>query len=126
VDCARARALAGSLRRARAPPMAVSALLDAVAAVVTCARPIRIACVGDSNTAGFRGVWSAPSPHSYPAELQHLLGPAYEVVNLGESGATLSQTGQDGADDFVTDAAYSSRPSYARLVRERWDVVVVM
>ena len=50
------------------------------------AEPIRIACLGDSITAGAR-VDSATQ--SYPARLHELLGRNFEVRNFGIGGATL-------------------------------------
>jgi len=46
----------------------------------------RIVCVGDSNT------WGLENPEqSYPCILQTILGHNYEVINAGESGATLER-----------------------------------
>lgn len=46
-----------------------------------------IACVGDSIT---EGVGSTNSTyHSYPAQLQNMLGSSYKVINCGASGTTL-------------------------------------
>ncbi len=55
------------------------------------AAPIRIACIGDSITAGV-GTSHAPTK-SYPAKLQEMLGDRYEVGNFGHSAATLSRKG---------------------------------
>lgn len=52
---------------------------------------IRIACVGDSITAG-AGL-AKPENSAYPVVLGQLLGPAYEVGNFGVSGTTLSKNG---------------------------------
>ncbi|MCA9214687.1 MAG: sulfatase-like hydrolase/transferase [Planctomycetales bacterium] len=51
----------------------------------------RVACLGDSITAGAR---VDAKTESYPARLQHLLGDAYEVRNFGIGGATLIKTGR--------------------------------
>ncbi len=51
----------------------------------------RVACVGDSITAG-AGL-ADPGSSAYPAVLGRLLGPAYEVRNFGVSGTTLSRDG---------------------------------
>ncbi len=51
----------------------------------------RVACVGDSITAG-SGL-SHPESSAYPAVLGQLLGNAYEVRNFGVSGATLLKGG---------------------------------
>ena len=53
--------------------------------------PIRIACLGDSITAGAR---VDAATQSYPVRLQELLGDGYEVRNLGLGGATLIKTGR--------------------------------
>lgn len=51
---------------------------------------LRVACLGDSITAGAR---VDEQNESYPAQLQKLLGDAYEVRNFGIGGATLIQAG---------------------------------
>lgn len=53
--------------------------------------PIRVACLGDSITAGARVNATA---ESYPARLQELLGNTYDVRNFGIGGATLIRTGR--------------------------------
>ena len=55
------------------------------------AEPIRVACLGDSITAGAR---VDANTESYPARLQGLLGDDYEVRNFGIGGATLIKTGR--------------------------------
>jgi len=87
---------------------------------------LRIACVGDSITQGFRGIWSAPSEHAYPSQLQALLGTGFDVVNIGNPGSTLSKAGMDGAGEYKSTAAYWDRPQFVELTSARWDVVVVM
>lgn len=52
---------------------------------------IRVACVGDSITYGY-GIEDRER-RSYPAVLQRLLGPRFEVGNLGVSGDTLLKEG---------------------------------
>ena len=52
---------------------------------------IRIACVGNSITAGAR--IDNPKINSYPAQLGTMLGDGYEVGNFGVSGTTLLQKG---------------------------------
>ncbi|RXJ49952.1 GDSL-type esterase/lipase family protein [Gelidibacter gilvus] len=52
---------------------------------------IKVACVGDSVTFG-AGIQD-PEEHSYPAQLQLLLGTDYEVGNFGHSGATMLRNG---------------------------------
>ncbi|HCS53055.1 sulfatase-like hydrolase/transferase [Rubinisphaera sp.] len=55
------------------------------------ASPIRVACLGDSITAGAR---VDAKTESYPARLQVLLGENFEVRNFGIGGATLIRTGR--------------------------------
>jgi sialate O-acetylesterase len=52
---------------------------------------IKVACVGNSITAGY--LLANPKQESYPAQLQQLLGNQYEVGNFGLSGATLLKKG---------------------------------
>ncbi len=53
---------------------------------------IRVACLGDSITAGART--KDPTKQSYPARLQQMLGPGWEVRNVGLGGATLLRRGR--------------------------------
>jgi len=53
--------------------------------------PIKVACVGDSITAGA----GAPKGKSYPAQLQSLLGPGWKVQNFGRSGRTMLRKGDN-------------------------------
>ena len=51
----------------------------------------RVACLGDSITAGAR---VDPATHSYPTQLQDLLGDEFEIRNFGLGSATLIKTGR--------------------------------
>lgn len=53
------------------------------------AQKLRIACAGDSITAGIGA--ANMEADSYPAQLQRLVGDAYEVLNFGVGGRTLSR-----------------------------------
>lgn len=53
--------------------------------------PIRIACLGDSITAGAR---VEAATESYPVRLQELLGERFQVRNFGTGGATLLKSGR--------------------------------
>ncbi len=75
---------------------------------------VKVACVGDSITAG---VGSSGDLHNYPSLLGDLLGPGYNVANFGESGATLLQNG---------DSPYKQRGGYGRSAAFRPNVVVIM
>lgn len=75
----------------------------------------RIACVGDSITYG--ACTTSPSNYSYPHRLQQLLGPEYEVVNLGVSGACMQRN---------ANFSYWTTSKFQTFISERWDVVIVM
>lgn len=65
-----------------------SVLILFLTGIGVCARkPVKVACIGNSITYGI-GV-KAPETDSYPAQLQRLLGPGYEVGRFGKPGATL-------------------------------------
>ncbi|MGC3992265.1 MAG: GDSL-type esterase/lipase family protein [Chthoniobacteraceae bacterium] len=53
--------------------------------------PIRVACVGDSITFGY--LLKDRAHDAYPAVLQGLLGPGWQVGNFGVSGCTLLKAG---------------------------------
>lgn len=55
------------------------------------AQRIKVACVGNSVTYGY-GIENRET-NCYPAQLQQMLGDAYEVENFGHSGATLLNKG---------------------------------
>jgi sialate O-acetylesterase len=52
---------------------------------------IKVACIGDSVTAGY--LLTDAANESYPSQLQILMGEKYEVKNFGHSGATLLKKG---------------------------------
>jgi lysophospholipase L1-like esterase/pimeloyl-ACP methyl ester carboxylesterase len=88
--------------------------LAGTAATALFAAPVRVACVGDSITAGS----GTPSPdwHGYPAQLQRLLGDGYMVGNFGVSGATLLNGG---------DKPYQHEAAFKNALGSRPDVVVI-
>lgn len=76
---------------------------------------LKIACVGDSITAGAHA--SGPAM-AYPQQLQSMLDPsAYAVTNLGACGSTMQKAG---------DSPYWQRPQYQTLISNTWDIVVIM
>ena len=89
--------------------VASSSLLPAQAATPAAPPAIRVACVGDSITAGYLSSnASFAYPGRLPAQLDAKFGPdAYEVTNFGAGGATV----QKGAD-----SPYWNRTQYAALV----------
>lgn len=75
--------------------------------------PVRVACVGDSITAG-----AGTDPGmSYPSQLQALLGGQWEVKNFGVSGRTLLQKG---------DFPYWAEAAYRNAQAFKPDVVMIM
>lgn len=59
--------------------------------VVSAQEQIKVACIGNSVTYGFKH--ENPSQTSYPSQLGRLLGSGYNVRNFGYSGATLLNKG---------------------------------
>jgi lysophospholipase L1-like esterase len=77
--------------------------------------PIKIACVGDSITYGYTS--SNPTYHSYPSQLQNLLGDGYVVNNYGKSGFTLMKSGDKS---YWTTSEYTASQSFLP------DIVILM
>lgn len=75
---------------------------------------IRIACAGDSITYG-AGVEDREKK-CYPARLNALLGPRFDVRNLGRNGSTASSTG---------DLSYRSTDEFKALQEFRPEVVIL-
>jgi len=71
------------------------------------AKPIRVACVGDSITAG----------SGYPYKLRLLLGPNYEVGNFGVSGSTVS---------LNSSKPYMNESKFQEAINFHPDIVVIM
>jgi lysophospholipase L1-like esterase len=74
---------------------------------------VRVACVGDSITAGS----GAAKGKSYPSQLQEMLGDGWTVGNFGVSGRTLLKKG---------DFPYWKEKAYQDALGFRPDVVIVM
>lgn len=88
-------------------------LLIASASFSFSAEKIKVACVGDSITAG-AGVKDAKN--RYPTQLGELLGADYEVKNFGNSGSTMLDDG---------DKPYKKQKSYTDAVAYIPDIVVI-
>lgn len=73
---------------------AILSIAIAAVAMLSCTKePVRIACVGDSITFG-HGI--ADRDHdTYPAILDSVMGPGYDVRNFGISGRTLMNSGDE-------------------------------
>ena len=91
-----------------------SLLLVVVGAHTFAFAAVKVACVGDSITAGY--ALKEPARDAYPAQLARLLGDAYEVRNFGVSAATLMDAG-----NFT----YRTRPAHDEALAWRPDVVVI-
>ena len=76
--------------------------------------PVRVACVGNSITYGFK--LPDPARDSYPSQLQRMLGDGYEVGNFGHSGATLLRHGY---------RPYFDMPEYKQAMDFKGDVDVI-
>jgi len=74
---------------------------------------VRVACVGDSITAG-SGI--ADRKMTYPAQLAALLGAKWQVENFGVSGATMMNSG---------DKPYQNEAKFRAAVAFKPDVVVI-
>lgn len=86
----------------------------ALMSVLAYARPIKVACVGNSITYGYLLV--DRETEAYPARLQQLLGSGYEVMNFGRSSATLLRNGH---------FPYVTQPEYEQALAYKPDVVVI-
>src|SRR4051812_11154381 len=78
------------------------------------AEKIKVACVGDSITAG-AGVQD-PGHNAYPVVLQRLLGDKYEVKNFGVSGTTLLKKG---------DSPYWNQKAFKAATAFAPDIVII-
>src|SRR5690606_17684660 len=76
--------------------------------------PIKIACVGNSITYG-SGVANREH-NAYPAQLQAMLGPGYQIRNFGVGGATLLNKG---------DKPYRKTQAYTDALQFKPDVVFI-
>ena len=83
-------------------------LLLCLAVAMAFARPVRVACVGNSITYG-AGIANREK-NSYPAQLQYYLGADYEVRNFGVSGCTLLSKGDA---PYIQTAAYKQSLAFA-------------
>jgi lysophospholipase L1-like esterase len=89
-------------------------LFSAAVAQPLPAAALRLACVGDSITAGY--ALADPAHDAYPVQLARLLGAEFEVRNFGVSGATLMDAG---------DYPYRGRPAHDAALAWKPDMVVI-
>lgn len=76
----------------------------------------KVACIGNSITYGYGLPADQRNDLSYPARLQQLLGPEYEVGNFGHNGATLLKTGHN---------PYTALPEYTAALDMKPDIAVI-
>ena len=106
---------------AAAPALASPPDEGALAGWRFCATPpaaakIKVACVGDSITQGAGA--SSQATASYPAILQALLGPGFEVRNFGQGGATLL--------DVEPARSYMKRGAFGASTNFEGDIILFM
>ena len=89
-------------------------LAGAAAFAVSAAKPIKVACVGNSITYGL--LVENREVNNYPTQLGKMLGNSYEVGNFGRSGATLLTEGHN---------PYIKSPEFADAVAFRPDILVM-
>nr|WP_315203516.1 GDSL-type esterase/lipase family protein [uncultured Flavobacterium sp.] len=75
---------------------------------------VKVACIGDSVTAGY--LLSDFATESYPSQLQVMMGNNYEVKNFGHSGATLLKKGS---------TPYYKTTEYADAIAYRPDIAII-
>ncbi len=75
---------------------------------------IKVACIGDSVTAGY--LLENSETESYPSQLQMLLGEKYDVENFGYSGATLLKNGHK---------PYYKTKEFAAAIAFRPDIAII-
>ena len=93
--------------------MRTLAMLLASFVALTAAEPIKVACVGDSITAGYK----VEPGKSYPSQLQALLGDGYIVGNFGVSARTLLSKG---------DHPYIKEKAYQDALAMEPNIVIIM
>jgi alpha-L-fucosidase 2 len=91
----------------------ITLLLLLFAGYLQAAPPVRVACVGDSITVGAR----INPLYRYPALLERMLGPGFEVGNFGRSGATLLSAG---------DRPYQKQKEFASSLEFKPQIVLIM
>lgn len=86
----------------------------AAAFAVFAAKPVKVACVGNSITYGF--LVENRETMAYPAQLGRMLGDGYDVRNFGHSGATLLTKGHN---------PYVNNPEFKQALGFAPDIVVI-
>ena len=82
--------------------------------------PLRVACVGDSITAG-----TCSTIGGYPAILQGELGAGYHVANFGVHGATVQRVGHCRSGDKVGSCSFWGSRDLAQAFAFLPDIVIL-
>lgn len=98
----------------------IAITLLVVSATPQAAAQIRVACVGDSITAG---VAVSSSSKTYPSDLQAALGSGYNVQNFGVSGTALMNLPQGNPSSHPP---YTSTSAYNNMIAFNPNIVIVM
>ena len=86
-------------------------------------KTVKIACIGDSITAGYGA--ASPATQGYPAQLQKMLGDGYKVGNFGKSSAyALDADSKYNSKDAAL--SYRNTSEYKMSLRYNADVVIFM
>jgi lysophospholipase L1-like esterase len=85
------------------------------AALAARAQVLKVACIGDSVTAGANV--DNPSINAYPVVLGRLLGTNYQTSNFGVSGCTLLRKG---------DSPYWNQPAFQNATNYAPDIVTIL
>lgn len=85
------------------------------------ARPVRVACVGDSIT--FGASIKNRERNAYPARLQGLLGDDYQVRNFGISGSGVIKTARRARTRWQR--AFMKQPQFRASIAFEPDIVVI-
>ena len=75
---------------------------------------IRVTCVGDSIT---DGVGASNNDHTYPSQLQRILGDGFEVLNKGVSGTTVTRSDQ---------RSYANTDRYREGLQSNPNIVIIL
>lgn len=78
-------------------------------------RPMKIVCLGDSITSGFK--LPAPEKSSFPSQLEKMSGNKWKITNAGMTGATALKEG---------DISIWTSPAFSLIEKIQPDVVVLM